>query len=221
MNLKIKTALIFVAAFAAIAAFFFVPAGSLAYWQAWVYLAILFIPMLFVAAYLLKNDPALVERRFKLREKRKAQKKIVDWTHLWFFVGFLIPGLDYRFGWSHVPLSVVVAADVLVFVGYALNFLVLKENSYASHVVEVVKGQKVISTGPYAVVRHPMYSAVSLLLLATPLALGSWIAFAFFAPMPFVIAFRALDEEKMLRQKLRGYEAYCGRVRYRIVPFVW
>jgi protein-S-isoprenylcysteine O-methyltransferase Ste14 len=177
--------------------------------------------MLFVVAYLLKNDPALIERRFKLREKRKAQKKIIDWTRLWFLLCFLIPGLDYRFGWSRVPVEVAVAADVLVFAGYALNFLVLRENSYASRVVEFVKGQKLVSTGPYAVVRHPMYSACLLVFLSTPVALGSWVGLIWLLPLPFILAFRALDEEKMLRAKMRGYKAYCKRVRYRFVPFVW
>src|SRR5512136_1814545 len=151
----------------------FLPAGSLDYWQAWLWLATVFIPMLFVLIYLLRKDPDLLERRMRLREPQPTQRRLIQLGWVWLAVAFTIPGLDQRFGWSHVPVAIVVAADVLMFLSYCLFIWVLRENSYASRVVEVEKGQKVISTGPYAIVRHPLYSGTALMYLSMPIALGS------------------------------------------------
>ena len=201
-------------------AMFFLPAGSLAYWQAWVWLAVVCVPMLFVLVYLLKNDPALLERRMRTREKEQQQGLLVKLGWVW-LLGLLLPGFDHRFGWSQVPTTVVLAADALVLVAYLGFFRVLRENSYASRVVEVDQQQKVISSGPYAVVRHPMYSAISVLWVFTPLALGSyWAIIAGALIVPILVA-RILNEEQVLLRDLAGYQEYTKRVTYRLVPGVW
>ncbi len=199
----------------------FVPAGSLSYWQGWLYLGVIFVPLVFAVSYFLKNDPALLERRMKLREKEGEQKWIVLLSSVVFLAGFLLPGLDYRFGWSDVPVALVLAADAIVFLGYLITFLTLRENSFASRIIEVEQGQRVISTGPYAIVRHPMYAGVILMFLFTPLALGSSLALVAFVPLAVLIAFRIRNEEAVLVRELPGYREYCGKVRYRLVPGIW
>lgn len=202
-------------------AWLLLPAGTLAYWQAWLYLSILLMPMLAVLAYLLKHDPALLERRMRTREKATQQRRIVRISILIVALAFLIPGFDQRFGWSRVPVALVIVADLLVLLGYGLFFLVLRENSYASRVVEVQQGQKVITTGPYAVVRHPMYLAVLLMGLLSPLALGSYWAMI---PMAFVVpvlVMRIRNEEAMLETGLAGYRDYQQDVRFRLIPGIW
>lgn len=200
---------------------FFLPAGTLEYWQAWVYLAVMFIPVSCVMAYLLKKNPELLERRLRMKEKKTRQKGLVLVGYVVFALGFLLPGLDRRFGWSSVPPALVVAADALFLMGYALFVLVLRENSYASHVVEVEQKQKVITTGPYAAVRHPMYSALVLIYASSPLALGSYWALIPFGLMILILAVRLLDEEKVLLKELDGYREYMLKTRYRLIPGVW
>jgi protein-S-isoprenylcysteine O-methyltransferase Ste14 len=205
----------------AIALFLFVPAGSLGYWQAWLYLAVLFVPLLFVVTYFLRRDPAFLARRMGFREKEAVQRRVQALGGLVFGAGFLIPGLDFRFGWSQVPVPVVLAADVAVFLGYLLIFLVFRENSYAARTVQVESGQRVVSTGPYAVIRHPMYLGVIIMYLATPLALGSWWALPVFLLLPVVLVVRIRNEEKVLLRDLAGYDEYCRKVRYRLIPRIW
>jgi protein-S-isoprenylcysteine O-methyltransferase Ste14 len=218
----IKMVLIRVALFfPALILIFFLPAGSFAYWQAWVYMAILFIPMLFVMNFLLKNNPKLLERRMRMKEKESAQKLIVKISTTVFLLAFILPGLDYRFGWSHVPLAVVVLAVLIVLTGYYIVFLVFKENTFTSRIVEVEKGQQVISTGPYAVVRHPMYIGAILMYGFSPLALGSWwslIPGLFIIP---VFILRLLNEEALLSRDLPGYTDYMQKVPWRLVPNIW
>ena len=144
----------FSAAFIAVALMIFIPAGSLYYWEAWVYLGVLFVPLVFVGNYFLKRDPAFLERRMRVREREDPQKRIQALVGILFLIGFLIPGLDYRYGWSVVPIPLVLAADAIVFLGYLFIFLVFRENSYASRIIEVEAGQRVITTGPYALIRH-------------------------------------------------------------------
>ena len=199
----------------------FLPAGSLHYWQAWIYFGVLFIPMSFMVYYFLKKDPELLERRMRMREKEEKQKTIIKFAYIFFFIGFIIPGLDHRYHWSNVPVLLVIAANAIVLSGYIFIFFVLRENSYASRIIEVEKGQKVISTGPYAIVRHPMYLGVLLMLLFTPLALGSYWALIFFLPLFPLIVFRLLNEEEVLLRELPGYEEYCQKTRYRLFPFIW
>lgn len=199
----------------------FLPAGSLDYWQAWIYCGVLFIPVSFVVFYFLKKDPELLERRMRMREKEEKQKTIIKIAYIFFFIGFIIPGLDHRYHWSNVPVLLVIVANAIVLSGYILVFFVLRENSYASRIIEVEKGQKVITTGPYAIVRHPMYLGVLLMYLSTPLALGSYWALIFFLPLLPLIVVRLLNEEEVLLRELPGYKEYCQKTRYRLIPFIW
>jgi protein-S-isoprenylcysteine O-methyltransferase Ste14 len=194
------------------------PAGTLAYWQAWVYLAIILVPMTLTAGYLLVNDPELLERRMRAREKDGEQGRLVAVMSLFFFAAILIPGFDRRFGWSNVPVAAVVVADLLELAGYGLFVLVLRENRSASRIIEVESGQRVVATGPYSVVRHPMYTAVLVMVLATPLALGSWWALVPALLVIPVLTARIRNEERMWTSGLGGYRDYLAVTPYRLVP---
>ena len=200
---------------------FFVSAGTLAYWHAWLYLIILLTPMTAVLVYLMRNDPALLERRMHTRERGNTQRWMIGFSIIWLLLAYLVPGFDYRFGWSHVPIWLVVVADGLVLVGYGIFFLVIRENSYASRVVEVAAGQRVIDTGPYAIVRHPMYVGILLMYIFSPLALGSYWAMFSSVLMVVLLIVRIYHEEAVLSRELAGYPAYMQKVRYRLVPGVW
>ncbi len=204
-----------------IGALFFFSAGTMDYWQAWMWMITLFIPMIFMLIYLAKNDPTLLERRTRLKETRSAQKLIVAASTLYYLIAFLLPGFDKRFGWSAVPGWLSIAADCIVLAGYALFLLVLKANSYASRVVEVQQGQQVISTGPYSVVRHPMYLAMLLMMIFTPLALGSYWSMLPSLALIFLLAVRAKNEEALLMKELAGYREYTEKTRYRLFPGIW
>jgi protein-S-isoprenylcysteine O-methyltransferase Ste14 len=201
---------------------FFGTAGTLRYWQAWLFLGTLFLPMLLIVGYLIRNDPELAERRLRAREKRSRQKLIITLTSLAWLVGFLIPGLDQRFGWSAVPTWAVLLADLLFLAGYLLFFLVLRENSYAGRTIQVDEGQTVISTGPYARVRHPMYSSTLLMMVFAPVALGSWwAALPMLLLTPPFLVLRIRDEEAALLEELPGYREYTQETTYRLIPGVW
>lgn len=202
-------------------AIFFVPAGTLRYWQAWAYMGVLFLPMIFTLAYLLRHDPALLERRLRAKEAASEQRWAVALSGVSILAAMLVSAFDRRLGWSHVPVPVVVVALLLVLLSYGAFFLVIRENSYASRVIEIAEGQQVISTGPYALVRHPMYTAVHVMFLATPLALGSWWGLVPAALVIPSMVLRILDEEKQLREGLPGYREYCQTVRWRLIPGVW
>ena len=199
----------------------FVPAGTLVFWEAWVYLAVLLVPVMFVGAYLLRNDPALLERRMRMKEREPAQGLVVRLASLCLLLAMLLPGFDHRWGWSHVPVAVVVSADALVLLGYGLVFLVFRENSYASRIIEVEQGQHVITSGPYAIVRHPMYAGVIVMYLLTPLALGSWWAVIPSLPLVPILIARIRNEERVLATRLEGYVAYMRTTRSRLIPGVW
>ncbi|MFC2130730.1 methyltransferase family protein [Bacteroidota bacterium] len=201
--------------------FFFLPAGTFYYWQAWLYIGVICIPMLFAVFYFLKHDPELLRRRSQFNEKEKEQKILMKFMNIYFILVFLIPGFDFRYQWSNVPPELVIIANIFVFLSYMFVVSVLKENSYASRIIEVEKGQKVISAGSYAIVRHPMYSGVLLMLIFTPFALGSYWQLLAFSPVPILIALRLLNEEKVLKRDLEGYEEYCKKTKYRLIPFVW
>jgi len=202
----------------------FLPAGTVRYWQAWAYLSVFMLVSFLTTLYLVRRDPALLARRMSggpAAEKRTSQKLIMLFVSVAFVALLVVPALDRRFGWSSVPPAVVVLGDLLVAAGFYLIFLVYRENTYTSATIEVAEGQKVVSTGPYAVVRHPMYAGGLLYLAATPLALGSyWGLLAFAALLPFLV-WRLLDEEQFLARDLPGYREYRQRIRYRLVPFVW
>jgi protein-S-isoprenylcysteine O-methyltransferase Ste14 len=202
----------------------FVPAGTLRYWQGWVYLSIFNGASILTTLYLIRHDPALLERRMKggpMAERRPAQKLIMLGASV-VFVGLLVvPALDIRFGWSVVPPGVVLLGDALVIAGFYFISIVYRENTFTSATIEVAQDQKVISTGPYAVVRHPMYAGALLYLLGTPLALGSYWGLAVFMALLPLLLWRLFDEERFLSRNLPGYTEYQQRVRHRLVPFVW
>ena len=200
---------------------FFLSAGTLAYWEAWVYMAILFIPFTLAAIYLLKNDPALLERRLQMREQQIQQKWIVALFSAYLLLTFALPGFDKRFGWSATPAWVVLVADLIVLLGYGLFFLVLRENSYASRTIGIEQGQKVISSGPYSIVRHPMYLGILLMYGFSPLALGSYWGMVPLVLLPVLLMARIRNEEQVLRKELEGYEAYSRQVKYRLIPGIW
>ncbi len=200
---------------------FFVPAGTFAYWEAWVYLAVLLAPMLLFFAYLIRYEPDLLERRMRFRERETAQRRIQGLGALIFLIAFLLPGFDRRWEWSQVPVWVVIVADVCVALGYGMIVLVMRENRYASRVIEVAEEQQVISTGPYARVRHPMYAGALFMYIASPLALGSYWAVLPAALMAPILVARILNEEQVLERQLKGYREYTQRVRYRLVPGLW
>src|SRR5216684_8516615 len=204
-----------------VAVILFIPTGSLRYWQGWVFMAILFLPMPFTSVYFLKRDPQLVERRLRTDEKITAQKTIIRWAQWVVFASLVIPGLDFRFAWSHVPVWLTILSQLFVFTGYLITLWVMKENSFASRTVQIEEGQRVISTGPYRLVRHPMYFGAVLMLLFTPLALGSWWALSGFLLVIPLIVLRLLNEEKMLRRDLPGYSDYCLRTPSRLLPLLW
>ena len=202
----------------------FLPAWSLTYWQGWVFFLTFSVSVITITLYFLKNDAKLIEARLKagpVAEKEKSQKIKQALASLFFVSLTFFPGLDHRFGWSEVPSYLVIMADIFVVLGLFIIFLVFRENSYTSAIIEVGKEQKVISTGPCAAVRHPMYSGAFIMLLGVPPALGSWWALIFVFLLFAVIVWRLLDEEKFLSKNLTGYQDYCLKVRYRLIPFIW
>jgi protein-S-isoprenylcysteine O-methyltransferase Ste14 len=208
------------------AAMLFIPAGSLKFWQGWAFMALAFIPSIIFFIYFYKHDPQLLERRMQSKEKIREQKFLVTALKPFFLAAFLLPGLDFRFGWSRifvgaVPLWVELLAQALLLGGYLLAMWVMKVNRFAARTIQVEADQKVISTGPYSVVRHPMYTGSIVLWLCTPLALGSYIAWPAFALLIPFYYFRLLNEEKVLCKELPGYSEYCLRTRFRLIPFIW
>ena len=202
----------------------FVPAGTVRYWQGWVYLAIFVGASGITTLYLLRKDRALLERRMRggpTAEKRPAQKIIMVFTSIGFIALLVVPAFDHRFGGSTVPVGVVVAGDALVAIGFSFIARVYRENTFTAATIQIAENQTVISTGPYAIVRHPMYASGLLYFFGTPLALGSYWGFVpLAATLPFLI-WRLLDEERFLAKNLWGYAEYQRRVRHRLVPFVW
>lgn len=223
-NLYTRTLVSLVALTAVMGFLLFLPAGTLRYWQAWVYLGIFTGASGLTSLYLLREDPALLERRMRggpTAEKETIQKIIMVFTSAGFIALLVVPALDYRFGWSVAPLGVVIAGDILVAIGFYFIFLVYKENTFTSATIEIAENQKVVSTGPYALVRHPMYASGLLYFGGTPLALGSYWGLAALAfVMPFLI-WRLVEEEKFLAKNLPGYVEYQKQVQRHLVPYVW
>lgn len=223
-NLNAKAWLALAALAVVMGLLLFVPAGTIHYWQAWVYLSIFTGASVLTTLYLMRKDPALLERRMSggpTAEKRPTQKFIMLCTSIGFIALLVVPAFDHRFGWSNVPLCVLLVGDLLVAVGFALIVRVYQENTFSSATIEVIEGQQIISTGPYAIVRHPMYASAFLYLIGTPLALGSyWGLLPIAAMMPFLI-WRLFDEERLLAAELPGYSDYQEKVRFRLVPGIW
>ena len=208
----------------AMGALIFVPAGTLDYWQAWLFVGCYFGASVVVSLWLMRNDPALLEPRMRggpLAEGERNQKIIMTITSIGFVALLVVPGLDRRFGWSHMPGVIAVVGDVLLLTGWWGILQVFRANTYAAATIQVAAGQTVISTGPYGVVRHPMYAAALLMLLGIPVALGSWWGVLVFAAIIPALAWRLLDEERVLVRGLDGYPAYKRKVRWRMIPHIW
>ena len=223
-NLAVKAWLSLVALAVVMGALLFGLAGTLRFWQGWVYLAIFMGASALTTLDLMRRDPALLERRLRggpTAEKRPAQRIIMVFTSIGFTALLVVPALDYRFGWSHVPTGVVIAGDVLVLVGFLFIAIVYRVNTFTAATIQVAQDQTVISTGPYAIVRHPMNASALLYLGGTPLALGSWWGLVAIAAMVPFLVWRLVDEERMLAAELPGYREYMQRVRHRLVPMVW
>ena len=199
----------------------FLPAGSWNYFNGWLFCGLLFLPMLVLGALLLWKAPALLEKRLNTKEQEKTQMAVVAVSSLLFLAAFVAAGLDFRFGWTQVPVWLVCLAAVFQLASYGLYAEVMRENAWLSRTVEVQENQKVIDTGLYGIIRHPMYTATILLFLAMPLVLGSWVSFAIMLLYPVVIVFRIRNEEQVLEAGLAGYREYKQRVRYRLLPFIW
>ncbi len=210
--------------FIILVAVIFIPPWTLRYWQGWACLAAFFIPASVITVWVAKRDPALLERRLKAGvkdEKEKGQKIVQAVASVVFLGDFVVPAFDRRFGWSQVPAGWAIAGDLMMLLGFAITFMVFKENSYTSGIIEVAEDQKVISTGPYALVRHPMYTGGLIMLYGIPLALASWWGMLVNLPMTAAVIWRLLDEERFLAEKLRGYAEYRRTVKYRLAPYVW
>jgi protein-S-isoprenylcysteine O-methyltransferase Ste14 len=217
--LKVLTRFFF--AFAFIGVLIFVPAGTIKYINGWLFIAGLMVPMIFTLIFLYIKDPELLEKRMNMKEKEDAQKKYIRFSLFLYIIAYIIPGLDYRFQWSDVPLWLVVVALVIMIGGYAMFIVVMMQNRYASRIIEIQNEQKLIDTGLYSVVRHPMYLAATILYLASSIVLGSYYALIPMFLLPLLLAFRIINEEKVLLQGLPGYEAYIKKVRYRMIPLIW
>ncbi len=199
----------------------FIPAGSFDYWNGWLFIGLLFVPMFIAGLILMIKNPELLKKRLNAKENEKAQKLVVFFSGLMFISGFVIAGLNYRCGWIKLPNIVVIVSSVLFVISYILYAEVLRENEYLSRTIEVQENQKVIDTGLYGIVRHPMYAATIILFLTMPLILGSLISFVIFLAYPIIIAKRIKNEEIVLEKDLEGYSEYKEKVKHKIIPFIW
>ena len=199
----------------------FVPAGTIAFWNGWLFMGILFIPMFFAGIVMMIKNPELLKKRINAKEKQGEQSMVIKLSGLMFLIGFVVAGLNYHFKWYMLPIGVSIGAAVVFLLAYLLYAEVLRENKYLSRIIEVQENQKVIDTGMYGIVRHPMYSVTVLLFLAMPLVLGSLFSFVIFLAYPFIIAKRIKNEEILLVNELKGYSRYREKVKYKLIPFVW
>ena len=220
-KLMISAVTKFLAGLVLLALLIFLPAGTLAFTQGWIFMAVLFLPMLMIGIVLALKSPELLRKRLNSKEQENTQKGVVISSLLMFLVGFITAGLSFRFGWLRLPMWVSVTAAVVFLIGYAMYAEVLRENEYLSRTVEVQEEQKVIDTGLYGVIRHPMYTATILMFCFAPLVLGSVISFVIFLAYPVIIVTRIGNEEKVLENGLKGYTDYKKKVKYRLMPFIW
>ena len=221
MKLLLEGLVKFACGLVMVALLLFWPAGTLAYPNGWLFMAVLFGPMLIAGFVMFFKSPEFLAKRLDAKEKQSAQKGVLAFAGLMFLAGFLVAGFDYRFGWSNVGRGWVIGATVIFLASYGVYAEVMRENAYLSRTIRVEEGQKVVDTGLYAIVRHPMYTATIFLFLAMPLILGSWYAFVIFLAYPAIIVVRLKDEEDLLTRELEGYEEYKKKVKYRLIPFVW
>lgn len=199
----------------------FVPANSWNYWNGWLLIGLLFIPMFVAGIVMMIKTPELLKKRLNIKEKQSEQKAVVLLSAIMFIAGFIIAGLNFRYGWTRIPNLIVIIASVLFVLAYILYAEVLRENQYLSRTIEVQENQKVVDSGLYGIVRHPMYSATIILFLSMPLILGSIISFAIFLVYPIIIAKRIKNEEELLEKELNGYKEYKEKVKYKMIPFIW
>lgn len=221
MKLILNAVTKFICGLALVGLMLFLPAGTLNYTGGWLFIALLFIPVLIMGVVLYIKAPKLLEKRLDVKEKQTAQKGVVALSGLGFLAGFIVSALDFRFGWSHVPAWLTAVASVLFIASYGLYAEVMRENAYLSRTVKVEEGQSVVSTGLYGIVRHPMYSATILMFMMIPLMLGSLWGLLAFLHYPILMCVRAVNEEKLLSAELEGYGEYKKKVKYRLIPFIW
>ena len=221
MKLILNAVTKFICGLALVGLMLFLPAGTLNYTGGWLFIALLFIPVLIMGVVLYIKAPKLLEKRLDVKEKQTAQKGVVALSGLGFLAGFIVSALDFRFGWSHVPAWLTAVASVLFIASYGLYAEVMRENAYLSRTVKVEEGQSVVSTGLYGIVRHPMYSATILMFMMIPLRLGSLWGLLAFLHYPILMCVRAVNEEKLLAEELEGYVEYKKKVKYRLIPFIW
>ena len=221
LKLLIQAVLKFILGIVLLGILIFLPAGTFAFGGGWLLMGILFVPMLIAGIVMIFKSPALLEKRLNAKEKQAEQSLVVKLSGLMFLAGFIVAGLDFRFGWFPLPKTVSVIASVVFLLGYILYAIVLKENEFLSRTIEVQDGQRVIDTGLYGVVRHPMYTATLLMFLTMPLVLGSLISFVIFLVYPILIINRLRNEEALLEKELPGYTEYKTKVKYRLIPFIW
>jgi len=217
----LKVIIRFILAFVFIGLLIFLPAGTIHFLNGWLFIAGLLLPMIFALTYLITRDPELLEKRMKLKEKEDAQKKYVLLSISLFVIAYIIPGFDYRYSWSEIPLWIVYISLIFMLAGYIMFIAVMLQNRYASRVIEIQNQQKLIDTGLYSVVRHPMYLAATILYLSSSLVLGSYYALIPMLFLPFLLAFRIINEEKVLIKGLPGYKEYTKKVKFRMIPYVW
>lgn len=199
----------------------FIPANTIYYWNGWLFMGLLFVPMFIAGIILMIKNPELLRKRLNAKEKENEQKQVIAVSGLMFLFGFIIAGLNYKYNWIVIPNIVVIISSILFILAYILYAEVLRENTYLSRTIEVQENQKVIDTGLYGIVRHPMYAATILLFLTMPLILGSIVSFVFFLVYPIIISKRIKNEEKVLEKELLGYAEYKKKVKYKVIPFIW
>jgi len=221
MKLFLQAIMKFLLGVVLVGAFIFIPAGSLSYFNGWLLMGVLFAPMLFAGLFMLFKSPTLLKKRLNAKEKRKTQNTVIKLSGAMFITGFILAGLGYRFEWYSLPLGVSIGGAVAFLIAYLLYAEILRENKYLSRTIEVQDGQKVVDTGLYGIVRHPMYSVTLLLFISMPIVLGSIYALIPFLAYPFIIGVRIKNEEELLTSELDGYKEYKSKVKYRLIPFIW
>lgn len=223
MNIKLffQAVIKFILGISVIGLLLFIPANTIFYWNGWLFMGLLFVPMFIAGIILMIKNPELLRKRLNAKEKENEQKQVIAVSALMFLVGFIIAGLNYKYNWIVIPNIVVIISSILFILAYILYAEVLRENTYLSRTIEVQENQKVIDTGLYGIVRHPMYAVTILLFLTMPLILGSIVSFVIFLVYPIIINKRIKNEEKVLEKELLGYAEYKKKVKYKVIPFIW